>query len=80
MKPYETRYTEVAVLPKGAKLFDEACTRILIRDDSGGEFIEIYQCRNDGDKGILVAPDEWPIIKNAIDSMIGNLQNHDDNP
>jgi len=70
---HETRITAIVVLPKGEDLFSETSTTIEIRDEAAGEFLRVSQV--DGhvanEKHLLLDPDEWPVVRAAIDMMIG---------
>lgn len=63
----KTRVTQLTVAPEGADLYDERSTHIEIDDEGGGEFIKIVQpC---GNPGIRINPNEWPVIRAAIDKL-----------
>ena len=64
----KTRITQLTVAPAGADLYDDRSTHIEIDDEGGGEFIKVVQpC---GSADIRIDPEEWPVIRAAIDKMI----------
>lgn len=74
MIEYETRALSIIVLPKDAKVFDERCTTITVEDESGGEFVIVSQ-RGNVDRGdIAINPEEWPMLRSAIDRMISECR------
>ena len=70
---WETRVTAVTVAPVGQPIYVEMATEIKIVDEAAGEFVEVKQCRGrPNDTGsVLIAPEEWPTMRKAIDKMIG---------
>lgn len=67
---YTTKITSVTVVPEGEPIYSEQATRITVTDESGGEFLWVEQsCRTDVGK-VSISPEEWPAIRDAIDSMI----------
>mgnify|MGYP000084761997 CR=1 FL=1 len=68
------RVKTMAVLPDSEPLFSERCTDVMIVDEAGGEFIEVSQHGN-GDLGkIQINPEEWPVLRETIDRMIGECK------
>lgn len=68
MTDYIIRTTQIMVHPeKDASIFSEMATRISIDDEGGREFVKAEQT-NTG--AILINPDEWPAIREAIDRMV----------
>lgn len=64
----KTRITQLTVAPEGADLYDERSTHIEIDDEGGGEFVKVVQpC---GNPDVRFDPNEWPVIRAAIDKMI----------
>ena len=62
----ETRYIAAVVCREGAPIYSERSTTVSIRDDGGGEFVEVLQ-----ESGrISLDPDEWPAMRAAIDAMV----------
>jgi len=72
MTDFETRTTALTVVPVGSPIYVEMATKIEIVDEAAGEFVEVKQCRGrPNDSGsVLIAPEEWPAIRKAIDKMI----------
>ena len=64
----------MTVTPENTPLFDERATNIEIVDESGGEFVAVSQCTNDGHQKICIDPEEWPTIREAIEVMIGKAR------
>lgn len=62
----ETRSIAVCICREGEPIYSETSTLVSIRDDGGGEFVEVVQ---EG-SGVSIDPDEWPAIRAAIDAMI----------
>lgn len=48
--------------------FHERATVITVEDEAAGEFLKIHQPHVNEDGTILIDPDEWPILKQAIDN------------
>jgi len=68
---YITKTTSVTVLPEGEPLYSEMATEIKMTDDEGGwEFVEVVQSGRTDVGKICIAPEEWPAIRDAVDSMI----------
>ena len=74
---YEKRVTKLTVLPEGERIFSEAATDIVIQDEAAGEFVEVIQSDDNVAMGtIQITPEEWPILREAIDEMIAECR-HD---
>ena len=69
---YEKRVVAVVVNQTGEALFNEMATKIEIDDDASGEFLKISQegGHTGYSKFLLVTPEEWPVLREAIDEMI----------
>lgn len=65
---YETRIIKITVVPKGEHMYSDRATDITIVDEAGGEFIEVEQ-HLDGYGKIAINPEEWPVLREAIDKM-----------
>ena len=66
-----TRVTEVVVLPKGQPTFSEQATRISIKTEGEGEFIEISQDTDSNSSGtVRFDVDEWGDIAHQVSKMI----------
>jgi len=67
---YETRVMALLVVPVGQPQFSEMATTVEIVDEAAGEFVEVGQ-RGRADIGkIMINPEEWPSLRDAIDRMI----------
>jgi len=73
---YECRIKSVIVAPVGQSMFSELATKISIDDEACGEFITVSQQDGhvDHEKHLLFDPEEWPMIRDAIDLMIGQCR------
>ena len=72
---HDVRILKIAVCPKGEPVFGEQTTTIGIDDEAAGEFIEILQeSRLTGGNRIAIEPDEWPMLRDSIDFMIGQCR------
>ena len=69
---YDARVTQITVQPDNQFMNDEKTTVITIKNEGGGEFVEIEQMAN-GKIGI--DPDEWPLLRDAIQTMIDGCKN-----
>ena len=71
---YETRVTQMTVVPKTEPLLSEMATEVTIVDQAGGEYVEVkQQGRTDLGK-IAINPEEWPMLKRAIDTLIAECR------
>ena len=68
-----TRVTKLTITPDGEPLFSEQATDVLIEDIAAGEFVVVEQ-RADGMGKIAIDPDEWPVIRAAINRMVRGCQ------
>ena len=74
------RTTRVTILPEGEPIFGETATHIKIEDEAAGEFLEIEQQSGHvgtNDQTIQVSPDEWPVLRGAIDRMMKEITDHE---
>jgi len=73
---HECRIKAVVVIPNGEPIFGETATTISIEDEAAGEFVSVSQ--QDGhakyEKHLLIDPEEWPMIRDSIDMMIGQCR------
>ena len=70
---YETRITQVVVVPEGEPTCSELATTIQIEDEAEGmEFLIVKQNLMPG--GIRIYPPEWPAIRSAIDDMMARCR------
>ena len=71
---YETRITQVVVVPEGQPMCSELATTIQIEDEAEGmEFLILKQDLN-GEACIRIYPPEWPAIRAAIDDMMAKCR------
>jgi len=65
---FTARLTQITVAAHGKTVIDETATRITIEDEAAGEMVSVEQC----DRGakVLIAPEEWPFIRDAIDKLV----------
>lgn len=70
IKGMAMRTVAVIVGPEGADLFDERNTRIELEDDGAGEYVVVKQPEQVKPGHILIGPEEWPALCEAIDKMI----------
>lgn len=76
---YVVRTTRLSVLPPKEPLFSEQCTHVSIVDEAAGEFLEIEQQSGSVDaklQTILVTPEEWPALKQAVETLLSEISNH----
>jgi hypothetical protein len=73
---YIIRTTELTVMPEGEPIFSEMATIIRIEDEAAGEFVEIKQ--QSGKQAIAVAPEEWPAIKQAVETLLAEIHGQSD--
>jgi len=55
-------------LPKNDPIYSPAATTISIVDEGAGEFLELSQSTGK----IQIDPHEWPLLREAINTMIEN--------
>ena len=73
---YVVRVTRLSVLPLKEPLFSEQCTHVTIVDEAAGEYLEIEQQSGSSDakhQTIIVAPDEWPALKQAVETLLSEI-------
>jgi hypothetical protein len=71
---YETRITQVVVVPEGEPICSELATTIQIEDEAEGiELLTIKQSLR-GEACIRIYPPEWPAIRAAIDDMMARCR------
>lgn len=68
---YEVRTSSVIVVPKGQPIFSEQATTVTIVDEASGEYIEVCQSGRTDLGKIAITPEEWPTLRDAIESLIG---------
>lgn len=67
---YETRITQITIVPEKEPLFSESATTVSIEDEAAGEFVVIKQNASTANGTAAFNPKEWPVIRDAIDRMI----------
>ena len=67
---YEIRVRSLIVLPKGREIFSDGITIVELDDESAGEFVVVRQPHNDERGEIRIDPDEWPVLRDAIDRLV----------
>jgi hypothetical protein len=67
---YETRITQVVVVPEGEATCSELATTIQIEDEAEGiEFLSIRQNLKP-EAYVRIYPQEWPMLRAAINDMM----------
>ena len=78
MKSMAQRYTQITVAPEGDPIFSEQATHISIEDECAGEFVKVSQIGDHAERGIIeINPEEWPALRDAIDTMIAACRKED---
>lgn len=75
--PYKIRTTRLSVLPAKEPLFSEMCTNVTIEDEAAGEYLVIEQqsgSTETRDQTIIINPEEWPALRQAVDTLIENIE------
>jgi len=68
---YESRIISMSVGPHDQPTYSEQATTITIVDESGGEFVEVSQSGRADLGKIAINPEEWPMLRDAIEKLIG---------
>jgi hypothetical protein len=71
---YEIRTLSLYVAPKDQPVYSELGTTITIVDEAAGEFVEVSQSGRTDLGKIAISPREWPAVREAIDTAIGNCR------
>ena len=71
---YEIRAMSVMVNKTTEPSFSEMATTVRIEDESGGEFVEVEQEGRTDIGKIQITPEEWPMLREAIDRMIAECR------
>jgi hypothetical protein len=72
--PYIARVTQLTVLPEGEPTYCNAATTVTIDDEVGGEFVVVEQSSENNVGKVLIAPEEWPALRRAINRMIAECK------
>ena len=73
---FKIEILSMIVMPENGGIFDERATTITRVDESCGEFIEVSQHGRTDLGKIAIDPEEWPMLKQAINSMIELCKEH----
>jgi DNA-binding protein YbaB len=65
-----TRTTQLTVMPKGEATYSELSTTITIEDEAAGEFVTVEQHGHTDLGKIAINPEEWPMLRAAINRMV----------
>jgi len=72
----DIRITRLCIVPRGEAIFDERSIHIEIVDNAAGEFLKIHG--QTPDNLPEVSPEEWPVIRSAIDFMVNHCRSHEE--
>lgn len=67
---YRMLCTTLTILPEGGSLLDDVSTAVSMTDAGGGAYVTVTQVR-DATHTLLIDPQEWPHIRDAVDRMLG---------
>lgn len=67
MKKFETLINSLLIKPEGESMLSELVTIVTLADEGGGLFVKV---RQENSQEISIQESEWPLIKDAIDTMI----------
>lgn len=70
MSELEARVLCVAVVHVGEPIYSDRSTLVTICDDTGGEYVEVSQAGRSDLGKIAIDPDEWPALRDAIESRV----------
>jgi hypothetical protein len=71
---YETRITQVVVVPEGEPTCSELATTIQIEDEAEGiEFLSLRQNLKP-EACLRIYPQEWPMLRAAINDMMARCR------
>lgn len=71
---YHTRTLSIMVKPEDEPIFSEMATTITIENEAGGEFVVVSQHGTPDMGKIAINPNEWPVLREAIDRMISECK------
>jgi hypothetical protein len=69
-KKHECRATQYSISREGEPIYSEGTIRIDIDDEGAGEFIVLTQEATSARGGVAIDPDEWPLVRKAIDKLV----------
>ena len=61
--------------PEGEPLSEQS-TEIEIIDEGAGEFVTLYQDASTKNGLVAITPEEWPTLRDAIDSAFSEIDDH----
>jgi len=68
---YDKRTLKIGIVMKGKAIFHDSMTEVEIVDEGAGEYLKVTQNNEEADCGsIYIDPKEWKMIKGAIDEMV----------
>lgn len=67
MTEYETLLTAITIKPKDEPLHSGDATEVTLEDSGAGLYVAVVQS---GGRQIGIGPDEWPMMRDAIDRLI----------
>lgn len=71
---YESRITQMTVVPEGDLLFSECATTVTVTDEGEREFVKVKQTVVTEAGTIRINPEEWPRLQMAITAMIAECR------
>ena len=69
-RQFETLTGSVFVLPANEPIFSEMATKISLEAEAAGMFVVVEQDGRDGHQKIAIDSDEWPAVRDVIDSLM----------
>lgn len=70
MSEYRRIVTAFVVVPENEPIYSERATQIKIEDEAAGPFVVVSQ-----EEGrIAIDPEEWPAIRDAIETMMARAK------
>ena len=69
---WKARITQMTIVPTSdPRMIHEYATKVDVDDEGAGEFLLLSQIENQ--RGLRIQPDEWPVLRSAIDEMMQGL-------
>lgn len=75
--PYVTNTRSLIVRPAGEPIFGERATTVSIDDEAAGTFVILEQFGRTDSGKIAIDPEEWPAIRDAVESMLSECEKID---
>lgn len=75
MSDLESRLTQISLVKSGEPLYSDSATVVSIDDDCSGEFVAVEQ-HGPGLGKITINPEEWPMLRKAIDRMVRECRDY----